>query len=292
MPRIRTIKPEFWSDPTIATLDFFTRLFYIGLWNFADDYGRGRANAKELNGFIFPNDDVENAQVETALRELDAKGRITLYEHEGQRFFQVVHWQEHQKVNRPSESRIQPPDGFTEASLNPHGDNTEASTPSRVRAGSGKQEAGIRNKEAGAGSREEECEEKPADAVSLPARPPFVASDFPALPLSLREEVRQVLTEIEVGDLLRSGWTEAEITESVQILRERKRDGKPPPENPKGYLHKAILPDVRAGKRANPPPKPVATLTETDDDVRRRIQANMDRLNAKHRGGALEPNPP
>lgn len=37
--RIRQIKPSFWSDATIARLTYPARLFYIGLWNLADDAG-------------------------------------------------------------------------------------------------------------------------------------------------------------------------------------------------------------------------------------------------------------
>lgn len=39
MARIRSIKPEFWSDAKIADLPKATALFFIALWNFADDQG-------------------------------------------------------------------------------------------------------------------------------------------------------------------------------------------------------------------------------------------------------------
>ena len=56
MARIRTIKPEFWDSPDTAKAGPWARLCFIALWNWADDYGRGTANLKELEGFIFPND--------------------------------------------------------------------------------------------------------------------------------------------------------------------------------------------------------------------------------------------
>lgn len=58
MPRIRSIKPEFWDSPSTARADLAVRLVYIALWNWADDSGRGTANLKELEAFCFPNDDV------------------------------------------------------------------------------------------------------------------------------------------------------------------------------------------------------------------------------------------
>ena len=57
MARKRMIDPEFWSDEEIATLSFPARLFYIGLWNFADDEGKGKGHSKLLKAQIFPYDE-------------------------------------------------------------------------------------------------------------------------------------------------------------------------------------------------------------------------------------------
>ena len=37
--RIRQVKPAFWTDSTLARVSYPARLFYIGLWNIADDAG-------------------------------------------------------------------------------------------------------------------------------------------------------------------------------------------------------------------------------------------------------------
>jgi hypothetical protein len=39
--RIRTIKPSFWKSLSIASLPMEVRFFFVGLWNYADDAGRG-----------------------------------------------------------------------------------------------------------------------------------------------------------------------------------------------------------------------------------------------------------
>ncbi|MCW0996205.1 hypothetical protein, partial [Streptococcus anginosus] len=57
MPRIRSIKPEFWSSPSITSMGPWARLLYIAMWNWADDAGRGTYNPRELLGFAFPNDE-------------------------------------------------------------------------------------------------------------------------------------------------------------------------------------------------------------------------------------------
>ena len=40
MPRIRTIKPEFWDSPGTASASLRIRLLFIAMWNWADDHGR------------------------------------------------------------------------------------------------------------------------------------------------------------------------------------------------------------------------------------------------------------
>lgn len=159
---------------------------------------------------------------------------------------------------------------------------------------------------------EEECERGTADAP--PARPPSVASDILPAPIrkqpvspppeSLREFANGLLTDADIADLRKSApseprgsprWSEDEIREGVAILRERQKAGKRPT-NPKGLLHASILPEVRTGKRANAPPKPVdkSPPAESNDAVRERVAANLARLNAKHGRGENreQPNAP
>ena len=50
MTRIRTIKPEFWEDEKLANFSFAARLFFIGLWNIADDQGVFKNNPVLLKG--------------------------------------------------------------------------------------------------------------------------------------------------------------------------------------------------------------------------------------------------
>ena len=40
MARIRTVKPDIWTDEKFVELSPLARLLFIGLWNFADDEGR------------------------------------------------------------------------------------------------------------------------------------------------------------------------------------------------------------------------------------------------------------
>lgn len=75
MPRIRSIKPEFWDSPSTARADLAVRLVYIAMWNWADDSGRGTANMKELEAFCFPNDDVAELPRKSRGNSGDSAGR-------------------------------------------------------------------------------------------------------------------------------------------------------------------------------------------------------------------------
>ena len=70
MARIRTIKPEFWEDEKIGKLPIPCRLFFIGCWNFADDFGVIKNNPVLLKSQIFPYD--ENLRVSEIRKWIDA----------------------------------------------------------------------------------------------------------------------------------------------------------------------------------------------------------------------------
>ena len=70
MARIRTIKPEFWEDEKIGKLPIPCSLFFIGCWNFADDFGVIKGNAALLKSQIFPYD--ENLRVSEIKKWIDA----------------------------------------------------------------------------------------------------------------------------------------------------------------------------------------------------------------------------
>ena len=132
MARIRTIKPEFWGDYRMAQeLSRDERLFYVALWNQADDEGRFLAHPRRLLGAVFPYDeDITAKHVRGWLDKLAATGRLTIYEVNGEPYAQLTHFSKHQKINRPQPSRIPPPDGM-EDSWNVHGTFMERSSPER-----------------------------------------------------------------------------------------------------------------------------------------------------------------
>lgn len=110
--RIRTIKPAFWtSDDIIDLPDDFTRLLFIGLWNYADDEGRGRDRAALIVAALFPlREDITAAHVEVGMTNLACAGLITRYIVEDRWYFVVAKWGQHQRISHPSGSILPSPE--------------------------------------------------------------------------------------------------------------------------------------------------------------------------------------
>lgn len=130
--RIRTIKPEFWTDKRVASWDHFTRLLFIGLWSAADDHGRGSAESARLASELFPYDLSRDpretlARVAAGLDTLAASCRITLYEVDGEAFYEVASWSKHQRVDNAGKPRVPTPsDGVVRPSRDPRENRRES----------------------------------------------------------------------------------------------------------------------------------------------------------------------
>mgnify|MGYP000426208500 CR=1 FL=1 len=100
MPRIRTIKPEFWGDEKLAPCSPMTRLVFLGLISMADDTGRMLDNVKVIDAFIFPE---SSETCRGAVDELSAMGRIRRGKTaSGQRVIEIAKWRDHQKIDKPN----------------------------------------------------------------------------------------------------------------------------------------------------------------------------------------------
>lgn len=110
MPRIRTLKPDFFRSPDTAKVGFATRIFYQALWCWADDFGIGETNINGLLGFAFPDEDEFTAQdVRRFCAECAQHYGVTFYTVRGRHFYYVPTWEKHQKLERRSERRKNPP---------------------------------------------------------------------------------------------------------------------------------------------------------------------------------------
>ncbi|MFI6329872.1 hypothetical protein ACIBBG_16415 [Micromonospora chersina] len=112
MARIRSIKPEFWSSPGQQQCrDPYARLLFIAMWNWADDTGRGTANARELAGFAFPHDEeLSSADIRRMLGEIRRAFGVVFYEVGGRPYYLIPSWDRHQKIDKRSGARHPGPD--------------------------------------------------------------------------------------------------------------------------------------------------------------------------------------
>jgi hypothetical protein len=142
MARIRTIKPEFFTSLTVADLTPEQRLTFIGLWTHVDDEGRCVDDPRLIKAAIWPLDDRTAADIEIDLKALTESSLITRYTLNRKRYLAVTGWEEHQRINRPTASKLPapeegdptPPDPVTRhngASLSTHAQLSEDSPQER-----------------------------------------------------------------------------------------------------------------------------------------------------------------
>lgn len=106
--RIRSIKPDFWASEDIASLDWPTRLLFIGLWSYVDDNGVGRDSEKLIAASLFPLEDDPRetlATVSRGLVGLSEGGQIDRYSVDGKPYLYVNAWDSHQRIDKRGKDR-------------------------------------------------------------------------------------------------------------------------------------------------------------------------------------------
>ena len=111
MARIRSIKPEIRTSEKVNSWPVELRYFWIMLWGYVDDHGRGRDNSKLIVADTYPLDDsVSHKDVERWLKILEHDKVIRRYEVGGKRFMLILNWREHQRPSHPARSVIPEPE--------------------------------------------------------------------------------------------------------------------------------------------------------------------------------------
>ena len=108
MPRIRSIKPETWTDEKLGRISRDSRLLFIATWSAADDYGNLRGSPALLRAFAFPYDDVTIADVERWTSELVSAGMLIPYLANGEHCLSIRHWTRHHRPPHPRPGMIPP----------------------------------------------------------------------------------------------------------------------------------------------------------------------------------------
>ena len=202
MPRIRTIKPEFWTSEQVLNCSPFARLLFIGIWNFCDDAGRFSARPRELKAKIFPEDDVN---VQGLLTELSVNGLVDFYEN-GEIYGVVTGWERNQVINRPQPPRYpEPPTNsngynpFTEHSVSIHGPFTGERKGKEGKEGKGKERS-----------------LSPASCEARDAHPTKGVRECP-------EDFQPDLTTLQT--LYAEGFSERDVYDAVASMKDWSRGG-------------------------------------------------------------------
>ena len=132
MARIRTVKPEMWTDEKIVECSIPARLLFVGLFNFSDDNGNLVNSPRRLKMQVFPADVID---CEPLIKELIAHGLLSEYSVNGVSYLNIKGFNKHQRINRPSKTNIPKPN-VSDYSVSTHG----ALTDGRDTEGKGKEE--------------------------------------------------------------------------------------------------------------------------------------------------------
>ena len=97
------IKPEFWSSDSLMKVSRDSRLIFIGIWNFCDDYGFCLNSNRSLLGDIFPYDEtVTEAKLRAWINQLIEQKLLIPVEYKSKSLLFVKGWGEHQTVQHKS----------------------------------------------------------------------------------------------------------------------------------------------------------------------------------------------
>ena len=121
VPRIRSLKPEFWTDPDIGDLTDRAKLLFLATWNHADDNGVLMWNPRLARTMAFTYTDIPDDELASIMQELLDGNFLHNYTPEsGGSYAQVVNFARHQRVKPISGPNARPlPNGINPASRAP-----------------------------------------------------------------------------------------------------------------------------------------------------------------------------
>lgn len=128
--RIRTVKPELWTDLDLAGISEGALLLGIALLNFADDEGYFPAHPGLIKGALFPVRELSRP-IGDCLVELAGIGFIRIYKgDDGHDYGHIVNFKKHQVVSKPRKSVIAPKIKHDSGSIPGKVSETSGSVPS------------------------------------------------------------------------------------------------------------------------------------------------------------------
>lgn len=106
MARTRNIKPQYFINEDLGTLEPLARLLFIGLWTLADRAGRLEDRPLKIKAELLPYD---SCDVDKFLIELCNKNLLIRYEVDKKRYIQITNFEKHQNCH-PKEPQSELPE--------------------------------------------------------------------------------------------------------------------------------------------------------------------------------------
>lgn len=107
MARARNIKPSFFTNELLGTLDPIIGMTFIGMWCLADRDGRLEDRPLRIKAELFPYR--ESLDVNGYLTELERNGFIERYVVDGVGYIQIVNFAKHQSPHSTEKGKGYPP---------------------------------------------------------------------------------------------------------------------------------------------------------------------------------------
>lgn len=146
MGRIRTIKPEFWRNEALSELPEATHMLAAALLNYCDDEGYFNANPRLIMAECSPLRE-PSVSIQCSLTDLSRIGYIRLGEgSDGRAYGHIINFSEHQRVNRPTRSKIAEISIDWGDSVSDHGGLMEDSLPERKGKEQGREQGNARGR--------------------------------------------------------------------------------------------------------------------------------------------------
>jgi len=224
LPRIRTIKPEFFKHEGLAELPHHTRLAFIALLTLADCEGRLEDRPRRIKTDVLPYDDIDMNQV---LEQLAGGNFLRRYSVQDLRVIEITGFKKHQRISgKEAETPSQYPPPPREATGKQWGSTGEAveKTLSVPEKPSGHNEKAVEKIPSFSNVQERKGKEKEEE----------------------RREEREVEMEAEGKvDQGMEGETEKSTPVSIDLDSEEVPEGLDPAQYARGLLEKMGLPTSR-----------------------------------------------
>lgn len=109
MARKRMVSPELLASLVVASLPIQTRYAFVALWMYLDDEGRGKDSADLIRAHTWPLDPSYTVRkVRSDVETLVDKSLLCRYVVNDSPYLHSPSWKEHQKINRPTPSKLPP----------------------------------------------------------------------------------------------------------------------------------------------------------------------------------------